>query len=313
MLKTGSTKLPRGGSARGKACWLVAAALWLGACGRVGPGAETRTPLQSGAPADVLASAKGRVDIAGGLVRLAARRDGVISRVMVEEGDRVRAGQLLATLDAEVALRGLALARAEVRQAEQERSKARIELAAAARERKRLQPLAEDDTVARQDLDLASDRHAFATVALLAADAAFATAQARHAIAEREVEERRVTAPLDGQIIQRQARPGNGVSTLNVTPLFLFAPDGARIVRAELEEQYLPGIKAGGAAQIILDADPARRWSGKVLRVGRIVGQRSAGDDPAEKQDNRVVEVVVALDAQDLLIGQRVVVRFLAK
>ncbi|MGO4610507.1 HlyD family efflux transporter periplasmic adaptor subunit, partial [Variovorax sp. 2RAF20] len=77
--------------------------------------------------------------------------------------------------------------------------------------------------------------------------------------------------PLDGQIIQRQARPGNGVSTLNVTPLFLFAPDVGRIVRAELEEQYIPGIKTGGPAEIILEADPARRWRGKVLRVGRWV------------------------------------------
>ncbi len=293
-----------------KACWLVAAALWLGACGHETPGAPTSA--QHGVPAGALASAKGRVDIEGGPVRLAARRDGVIARVMVEEGDRVRAGQLLATLDTEIAVRGLALARAEVGQAVQERNKARVELGAAEREARRLQPLADDETIPRQELDQARDRRASAAVGLLAAEAAIVTAGARHAIAEREVQERSITAPLDGQIIQRQARPGNGVSTLNVTPLFLFAPDVGRIVRAELEEQYIPGIKTGGPAEIILEADPARRWRGKVLRVGRIVGQRSAGDDPAEKQDNRVVEVVVALDAQDLLIGQRVVVRFLA-
>ena len=35
-------------------------------------------------------------------------------------------------------------------------------------------------------------------------------------------------------------------------------------------------------------------------------------DDPAEKQDSRVVEVVTTLEAGSLLIGQRVVVRFLA-
>lgn len=35
-------------------------------------------------------------------------------------------------------------------------------------------------------------------------------------------------------------------------------------------------------------------------------------EDPAEKQDTRVVEVVTTLEADGLLIGQRVVVRFLA-
>jgi HlyD family secretion protein len=103
------------------------------------------------------------------------------------------------------------------------------------------------------------------------------------------------------------------VSTLNVTPLFLFAPDVPRIVLAELEEQYLGVVAPNQAAEIVLEAENTKTWRGKVLRVGRVVGARTPSDDPGEKQDNRVVEVVVSFeDAQTLLIGQRVVVRFLA-
>lgn len=258
------------------------------------------------------AVARGHVDIEGGIIRLAARRDGIIAKVLVEEGERVRAGQVLATLDDNLARRNLALTEREVEQAEQESRKARIELAAAEREVKRLEPLAARETVPLQDLDRARDMRALADVACHAATAAIETARARRAVAARELEERQIVAPLDGQIIQRQARPGNGVSTLNVTPLFLFTPDVPRIVRAELEEQYLEAVRTGQPAQVILQAQPERTWSGKVLRIGRVVGERTPTVDPKERQDNQVVEVVITLEgAEALIIGQRVVVRFL--
>ena len=244
------------------------------------------------ASTNALASAKGKVDIEGGIIRLAARRDGVIAEVLVEEGARVKRGQVLALLDDATARSNLSLAEREVL---------------------RLEPLARNETVARQELDRARDTHALAKVAVQMAMASIDSARARQVVAAREVEERKVVAPLDGQVIQRQARPGNGVSTLNVTPLFLFAPDRPRIVRAELEEQYLGLVAQNQAAEIVLEADNTKTWRGNVLRVGRLVGARTPSDDPGEKQDNRVVEVVVSFeDAQTLLIGQRVVVRFLA-
>lgn len=271
-----------------------------------------RNRVETAITADIVASAKGRIDIEGGVVRLAARRDGVIDKVLVEDGERVAAGQILATLDDAHARRNLELARSEVRQAERQVVTARIRLAAADREVKRLEPLASDDTIARQDLDRAHDEQALARAELGSLQAGVDTAVKRALIAAREVEERLVLAPVDGQIIQRQARPGNGVSTLNVTPLFLFAPDAPRIVRAELEERFIGAVKPAQQAEIILEADPARRWTGRVLRIGKVVGQRTPSDDPSERQDNRVVETVIAVDAKDVLIGQRVIVRFAA-
>lgn len=264
--------------------------------------------------AATVASARGRVDIEGGVIRLAARREGVISTVLVEEGAHVKAGQVLATLDTELAQRNLALAQREAAQTAQEVHKARVELAAAQREVLRLEPLARDETIPRLDLDRAQDTRALAQVAVQAGLAATETALAKQRVAASELEERKVIAPLDGEIVQRQARPGNGVSTLNVTPLFLFAPDTPRIVRAELEEQYLGVVKTDQRAEIILEAQPDQKWAGNVLRIGRVVGARTPSDDPTEKQDNRVVEVVVAIEgSQTLLIGQRVIVRFAAK
>jgi HlyD family secretion protein len=284
----------------------------LAACEPVPTMPQSKGIAQQSSPAAV-ASARGRVDIEGGVIRLAARRDGVIADVLVEEGARVRQGQLLAMLDDLTARSTLQLAESEVRQAAQLGDRAALELQTAERELKRLQPLADRESVARQELDRARDAHALAALSVAQAHAALATARAREAVAAREVEERRIVAPRDGQIIQRKARPGNGVSTLNVTPLFLFVPDVPRIVRAELEEQVLGKVTLNQSVELVLEADPARVLRGSVLRIGHMVGARTPSDDPAERQDNRVVEVVIRLDdGQSLLIGQRVIARFLA-
>lgn len=264
------------------------------------------------APAAVaaVASAKGRIDVEGGVVRLAARRDGVVQKVFVEEGQRVRAGDPLAQLDDQSARLATGLARAEWDAARQALPVLQVRIEAAEREVRRLEPLAADDSVPRQALDEAVDRLRVLRAELAAARAAVATSARRLASVEHEIEQRVVRAPLDGTIARRHARPGDGVSTLNVTPLFVFAPDAPRIVRAELEERFLPGVAPGQPAEIVLEADGSRRFPARVLRLGQVVGARTASDDPSERQDSRVVECVLAIDAPELLIGQRVIVRF---
>ena len=296
-------------------CVSIVVALIIGAA-LAGCEADTAPPprnnVETTTMPEIVASAKGHIDIEGGVVRLAARRDGVIDKVLVEEGARVKAEQVLATLDDTLAQRNLDLVRSELIQAKRQVAAARIRLVAADREVKRLDPLADDDTVPRHDLDRAKDERALARAEIESLQAGVDTAVKRVNIAQREVEERLVRAPMDGQIIQRQARPGNGVSTLNVTPLFLFAPDTPRIVRAELEERFIDAVKPTQHAEIVLEADSSRRWTGQVLRIGKVVGQRTPSGDPSERQDNRVVETVIVVDGGDLLIGQRVIVRFVA-
>jgi HlyD family secretion protein len=262
------------------------------------------------ANAPFVASAKGRVDIEGGLIRLAAQREGVIEQVRVEEGDDVRAGQVLAVLADEPARRAAELSRAEARQARVQLAPLQARLNAARREARRLEPLAVDDTVPRQELDAARDQLRLLDSELAAARAGVAVAERRLAVALQEIEQRTVRAPLDGKIVRRQARPGDGVSVATVTPLFLFAPNAPRIVRAEVEERWLGSIVAGQAAEIVLEADETRTFDGTVLRLGYVVGSRTQSDDPNERIDNRVVECVLSISDGDLLIGQRVIVKF---
>jgi multidrug resistance efflux pump len=141
------------------------------------------------------------------------------------------------------------------------------------------------------------------------------TARAQLALAQYEVDARAVRAPIAGRIIRRLASPGEGTSTAPVTPLFWLAPDGPRIVRAQLDEDSVLLVAPGQLAEVVTESAASRVISARVQRVGLYFGpKRPATDDPAERQDMRVVDCVLVLEdaTPPLLIGQRVLVRFLS-
>jgi multidrug resistance efflux pump len=260
------------------------------------------------APTTGLVYAKGRIDIEGGLIRLAASREGLVKSVAVEEGQRVRSGDILATIDDQSARLTSAVTAAELAQTRAALLSLRVRLTAADREAARLASLPVD-AAAPADLAAARDQAAVLRAELAAAAAAVRTAEARLRASDYEVEQHLVRAPLDGWIVKRYARPGDGVSTLNVTPLFLFAPDSPRIVRADLDERFVEKVRADLAAEIVIEADESRVIAGKILRVGQVFGTKTPTGEPGERIDQRVVECVVAVEDQSLRIGQRVLVR----
>src|SRR5881394_2595534 len=85
-----------------------------------------------------------------------------------------------------------------------------------------------------------------------------------------------------------------------------------RIVRAELEERSLGAIRPGMVVQIVPEADQSKTYNGAVIRIAQVFGaRRLQSDDPSQQTDERVVEVVVDAQQAPVLVGQRVLVKFL--
>jgi HlyD family secretion protein len=256
------------------------------------------------------AIAKGRIDIEGGTIRLAAQREGLIKEVMVEEGDRVTKGQILATLETTAAQLAIDQAEAELAAAKGQILVNQTRLAAAKREAERLAPLVKSGIVSRKERDQSKDAVANLEAENQLAMLNIATAEKRLDVLRYEIEARNIRSPLDGRIIRRAAKPGDGTSVQTVTELFLLAPDAPRIVKAELDEQFVGAVKPGQDAEIILEFDENQKFKGKVLRIGEVFGLSKNKDDPNAVQDTRVVELVTAVEgAEKLRIGQRVLVQ----
>ncbi len=258
------------------------------------------------------AIANGKADIEGGIIQVAARRQGIVREVYVQEGDIVKAGQPLAKqeddeprLAAQTASAALASARAQL-------ALYQVQLRTAQREQKRLQALAASNFVAAQRLDNAADQIAQAQANIGAQQAAIGVANAQLGQANYQQELTVIRAPANGRIARRYANPGAGASTLNVTSMFDLEPDTARIVRAEIVEADIPNVAIGQEVEIQPESDPSKTFVGKVLRRAAVFGARKlASDDPSQRSDDRVVEVAVSADNAPLLVGQRVLVKFM--
>jgi len=258
------------------------------------------------------AIANGKADVEGGIINVAARRGGVVRAVYVQEGDRVTAGQILARQEDDEARLQVQRARAEVLQASSQLRLIEVEIQTARREYERLQRLSDRNFVAAQKLDQARDAIASAEARLGSQRAAVQTARARLNEALYNLELTVIRAPMPGRIVRRYANPGSGASTLNVSNMFDLEPDAPRIVRAEIVESAIPHVAVGQEVELSPESEPTKVFVGKVIRRAAVFGARKLqSDDPSERTDERVVEVVVSADGAPFLIGQRVLVKFM--
>lgn len=262
-------------------------------------------------PSPYAAIANGKADVEGGIIQVAARRAGVIRDVLAQEGDMVVKDQVLARLEDDEPRLASERAAAEVRQAHAAVALLQVQLSATQRELRRLEGLAPSNFVAAQKLDQARDAVREAEARIAAQQATVATAQARLNEAKYDQELSVIRAPADGRIVRRYANPGAGASTLNVSNMFDLEPQSGRIVRAEIPEGQLAFVDVGQSVQMSPESDPKRVYAGKVLRRAAVFGARKLqSDDPTEKMDDRVVEVVVDSTGAPFLIGQRILVKF---
>lgn len=273
---------------------------------------EAKTAAASAPKSPFVAVANGKADVEGGVIQVAARTSGIVRDVLVQEGDDVTKGQVLARLEDDEPRLQAESAEAELLQARAQIPLLQVQLSTAKRELARLQGLVASNFVAAQKIDQAQDAIRQAEAGIGAQNAAIATAQAKLSQARYNRELTIIRAPADGRIVRRYANPGAGASTLNVSNMFDLEPKADRIVRAEISESALPFVVIGQAVQLSPESDPSKTVPGKVLRRAAVFGARKLqSDDPTERSDERVVEVVVGTDGSPFLIGQRVLVKFM--
>jgi HlyD family secretion protein len=307
---------------RNRSVWIVVALIVLLGAGGLfmnsqakAKKAEAAKQAAAAAPkSPYVAIANGKADVEGGIIQVAARRPGIVRDVLVQEGDDVVRGQVLARLEDDEPRLAAQRAAAELAQAEAQIASLKVQLSTAQREHARLQGLVSSNFVAGQKLDQARDAVRQAEANLQAQYAAIGTYRARLNEARYSQELSLIRAPVEGRIIRRHANPGAGASTLNVSNMFDLVPKTARIVRAEISESALPAVTVGQTVQMAPEADPEKTYAGRVIRRAAVFGARKLqSDDQNQRADERVVEVVVSADGAPFLIGQRVMVKFMGQ
>jgi len=248
-------------------------ALWLAMPGAAEPAAAIAAPAPQAPKVSVVKAKRrdvtARVIVSGTLVPreevyVLPEIDGlVIDDILAEEGDRVRAGQVLArlsrsTLDVQLAQNTANLARnaAAIAQAKAQITEAEANQIQAA---SALERAAKLKTSGITTLDTFEQRQAASrsgAAKLQAAKDGLAAAEADKKLTEAQRDELEIKlartdikAPRAGLISRRNAKLGS-VASMAGDPLFKIIADGAVELEAEAAEAELPRIKAGQTASV---------------------------------------------------------------
>ncbi len=313
--------------------------LLAGAAGAYGwfagtPAPHASTPAAAAPAGPIGVGALGRVEPASRIRRLTQPGGMAVTRLdrlLVEEGDAVTQGQLLAEF-ADAAQKDAGVAQAAAAVAEYRASLDRIRAAGRPSEveaqRARIAALVAQEDLAQRDAEraerlvptgagavAAADRNRAAAVRLAAerrqaeaeldsllssrpedialAQARLAAAEAALAKARADAELSRVRAPFAGTVLRIIARPGDQVGSDGLLEI----GDLARMdVVADVYETDLPRLRLGAVAEVVVPGE-TRRFTATVRDIGWTVRrQTQANTDPVAAVDSRTVEVRLALD-----------------
>jgi len=182
---------------------------------------------------------------ARGESQVIAKTSGVALMVMAEEGQHVRAGQVLLRLDSARAALQAAQTASQMRKLESNYARSR--------------QLAEQKLISANDIDqIKYDLE---------------NARAANRLANLELSYANVTAPISGVIAQRSIKPGNFVQ-IN-TPIFRIVDTSRLEATLNVPERELETLKPGLPVLLQVDALPGKTFTGSVDRVAPVVDSGS--------------------------------------
>ncbi|WP_198334386.1 efflux RND transporter periplasmic adaptor subunit [Psychrobacter namhaensis] len=193
-------------------------------------------------------SADGTIN-AKNTANVSAKVTGVaIERILVEEGDRVKAGQVLAVFDTDAMEQQVLQAEADVAEAE-------ATLANASADAARVLPLIDIDAISKQE----ADRY---RTAEMKARAALQAAKARLSTQRLTLENAEVVAPVSGIVSEKMAEVG---MVAGGEPLFTIIKGGVLEWRADIDPKLVSDINIGTPVRVSLPDDDS--VMGQVSRI----------------------------------------------
>ncbi len=190
---------------------------------------------------------------------LVVRTPGRVAAIHADEGDRVRRGQPLLTLETQYL-------KPEVERAEAELSRARAALDEARSDFERKQQLLAKDAIPQSLYDRSKGSHDQAQAAVSATEAAVA-------LARQKLDDAVLTSPIDGVVAERRADVGERLGDNTVA--YVLVQLSPLKLRFELPERYLPQVRKGSSVVAQVDPFPGEVFSGRVAMVGSVIDAES--------------------------------------
>lgn len=231
-----------------------------------------------------------------------------LTEVLVDQGDAVKSGQLLARLDdaptrrqVAIAEAALASAKATVERVRADEARAQAVLQQARLDHNRATELLAGKIAAQADYDKTAEALRVAEADLKSAQSAIVEAESQVLTADKTLQYQRellafteMRSPYDGLVTRRDRDPG-GVVVPGASILQVVATNEIW-VSAWVDETAMVGLQVGQPARVVFRSEPAKNYAGEVARLGR----------EADRETREfVVDVRVKELPENWTIGQR--------
>ena len=282
---------------------------------------------------EALVSASGRIQPKK-QVNISANRMGRVTRLAVEEGQRVKEGQFLLEIDPRqlegqlqrsvagvaAAESGLQGARLSVQQAEINLEQAQASLELARQNLKRQQDLWKGELTTREALERAQNDVTMRETEVKARQQDIKSRQQEIHTREQQIKQEQaglsttrydltqitITSPIDGIIVRRNIEEGETavVGTMNNAGSNLLTVADMSVLEAEVEvdETDIPTVALGQEAKVTIDAVPDRTFRGRVTEIGNSPIQAAQNTGQRQATTFRVV-ITIEEDVPDVRPG----------
>lgn len=225
---------------------------------------------------------------------VSAQITGTLTEVLIEEGDRVQKGQVLARLDDSAYKASLVASQAQAAAAHALVNQLQAQAAQNERDAVRLESLVGRGLVSKQDAEQARTQVNSIRAQLISQQRQAKSADAQVNVAEVNFDYTVVRAPFSGVITTKDAQVGEIISPLSAGGGFTRTGVGTIVdmdsleVDVDVNEAYIGRVKANMPAEAVLDAYPDWKIPAHVIAIV-----------PAADRGKATVKVRVALEHKD--------------
>ena len=274
---------------------LVASGLWFFVGRQAKPVVRTAVAraVSQGSGAGAVLDASGYVT-ARRQATVSAKITGKVTEVTIEEGMRVKEGEILARLDDTEASAALALARAQLAAARSQLGEIRAMLEQAERDYTRQQDLLRRQLVSEQSMDAALAQRDALRAKLGSAEEGVRVAQESVRVADVQMDNTVIRAPFAGVVVAKSAQPGEMISPISAGGGFTRTGIGTIVdmdsleIQVDVNESFINLVTAGQPVEATLNAYPDWKIPGSVIAI-----------IPTADRSKATVKVRVALGSKD--------------